>query len=475
MNRILVLLALLVLSNPFSFINEVQAASDALPSVIQKAMKKAHVAPSDISIVVEPVEGKGTTLRYNGSIPRTPASVEKIVTSAAALDILGPSKMWMTSIYSDAKVDEKGVLKGNLYLVGRGDPSFNVEKFWMLLDNLRARGIKKIIGDLVVDRSFYSVPKHDPFAFDGDGNRPYNLGPDALLVNFRSLVIQIRPNKEKGVAYLYEFPELKTIKLPKTIPLSKQPCLSWRKQIKPDFSNPDAPIFRGAFPLRCGNRDLLYTAYSANDYLRTLFSDMWTQVGGTWRGKVVEGKFPKDNKDMEILASAYSDPLARILYNMNKWSNNLTARQLFLNLGETEKDEPKNLEASRKSLAKWASSLGIKPQELFVENGSGLSRESKLSANAAATILKSVWKSPHMSEFISSLPISGVDGTMKKRHVAQGFAHIKTGYISKARSIAGYVLAKDGKRYVVVAFINGPSAIGSMPVLDSVINWVYSQ
>lgn len=176
-----------------------------------------------------------------------------------------------------------------------------------------------------------------------------------------------------------------------------------------------------------------------------------------------------------MLASSYSEPLTKLVYNMNKYSDNIIARQLFLALANTQKDEPKNLEGARAAVYEWAASLRIPASSLKIDNGSGLSRTTAVSTDAFVTVLKHMWNSPQMPEFVSSLPISGVDGTMRKRHVAQGNAHIKTGYIQNVRSIAGYVQTKSGERYAVAAIVNGPSAINSIPVMDAVICWVYDR
>ena len=176
-----------------------------------------------------------------------------------------------------------------------------------------------------------------------------------------------------------------------------------------------------------------------------------------------------------MLASSYSEPLTKLVYNMNKYSDNIIARQLFLALAKTQKDEPKNLEGARVAVYEWAASLKIPPSSLKIDNGSGLSRTTAISTDAFVTVLKHMWNAPQMPEFVSSLPISGVDGTMRKRHVAQGSAHIKTGYIQNVRSIAGYVQTKSGERYAVAAIVNGPSAVNSIPVMDAVISWVYGR
>ena len=441
-----------------------QKSAPSLPAPIQKALNSCKVPKGDFSLSVIPLTDKGTVLKFNSAAPRVPASSAKVITSAAALQLLGPAKVWTTRFISAEEPDKNGVLSGDLYLVGHGAPSMTIERFWLLVDNLRARGVKEIKGNIIADRSHFDVAPHDPFAFDGEGNRPYNLGPDALMVNSRSFFIKIRPDKEAGVAYLYPEPRIAGVKLPESIPLSKEGCGAWRKQINPDFSNPLKPAFKGKFPLKCGPKDYFYTSLSADQYLQVVFADMWKKAGGTWKGKVVQGKLPD-----------YSEPLTKLVYNMNKYSDNIIARQLFLALAKTQKDEPKNLEGARAAVYEWAASLKIPPSSLKIDNGSGLSRTTAISTDAFVTVLKHMWNAPQMPEFVSSLPISGVDGTMRKRHVAQGSAHVKTGYIQNVRSIAGYVQTKSGERYAVAAIVNGPSAVNSIPVMDAVISWVYGR
>ncbi len=452
-----------------SVLEKVQADT-TLPEKILQQARKVNMPLKDISVVCIPLTGEGKSLSFNAHVPRTPASVEKAVTSAAALSKFGPAKMWGTVLAADEEPVD-GVVNGNLYLIGQGDPTLYMEKFWLLVDNLKARGVKEIKGNIVVDRSRFNIPETDPFAFDGEGNRPYNLGPDAALVSSRSLIIKIRPDAKKGIANLYPEPALDNITIQKTIPLSREGCGPWRKIMKPDYSNPYKPLFKGTFPTSCGNRDLLYTAFSQDEYIQAVFSALWKQEGGKWSGKVVSGKAPQKR---QALAAAYSDPLTKVIYNMNKNSNNIIARHLFLELSGTNSDGAKTLDGARSYMKSWGESIGIPANEINLDNGSGLSRTSKISAYALARVLEYMWNSTHMPEYMASLPVSGVDGTMYKRKVAQGHAHIKTGYVANVRTIAGYVLTKEGHRYAVVAMVNGPSALGAVPVLDSVIDWVYT-
>ena len=461
-----------------SLVFNVSAAekSGPLPAPIAKAMSRSKIPASQLSVTVIPLTGKDGHLNFNGNVRRTPASIEKVITGAAALELLGPAKHWHTTAYAKENADTDGVLKSDIYIAGKGDPELTLHGIWEMLDMIRSSGVKTIEGNFVIDRSLFNIPSHDPFAFDGDGNRPYNIGADAFLVNSRSMVIRIRPNAKEGVAHLYHVPTIeKGLKLPKTIPLSNQPCGAWRKQIEPDFSNPNILKFNGKFPLKCGNKDFFYTTMKANQYLTVVFEDFWNKLGGVWKGKLVEGKLPDDRKDLKVLGGTTSEPLAKIIYDMNKHSINPMARQLFLLLGQTDKGTPKTLEASRKTIQTWLGSKGIDPRNFYLENGSGLSRKSFLTTESLSKLLADMWNSNVMPEYLASLPISGVDGTMRKRHPADGFARVKTGYISGVRSIAGYVKSKNGNYFAVSAVINGSGAAGSVPVLDAIISWIHNR
>ncbi len=443
--------------------------SSVLPTSIQKVLKKSRVDTNDFSLSVKPLNGKGINLKFNERIPRTPASVEKVITSALALEILSPAKVWTTKFVTK-EAPLNGVLENDLYLVGQGDPSLTIERFWLLVNKLRSRGIEELNGSLVLDRSLFNTPYHDPFAFDGKGYRTYNLGPDALLLNYRSHTIYFEPNEEKGVAYLYAEPQFQHIEIPKSVPLAKGRCQNWIEQLAPDYSIYNRPIFRGTYPNQCGKKYFIYTAFNPNDYIGNIFRSLWEQSGGKWNGTIKEGVTPQE---VETLAFHDSIPLSQLLYGMNKYSNNLIARNVFLTLGIDENNPIGTLELSRKKVSEWRQKLAIPTKELYVDNGSGLSRDSKLSTRATVRILEEMWHSPYVAEYISSLPISGIDGTMKKRKVATGYAHIKTGYIENVRSIAGYIKGASGRYYAVSAIINSAYAIDSMPVMDAVITWIY--
>jgi D-alanyl-D-alanine carboxypeptidase/D-alanyl-D-alanine-endopeptidase (penicillin-binding protein 4) len=170
-----------------------------------------------------------------------------------------------------------------------------------------------------------------------------------------------------------------------------------------------------------------------------------------------------------------SRPLAEVIRDINKFSNNVMARQLFLTIGAETLKQPANIERAQRAVGDWMVSRGLDRREFVLENGAGLSRVERLTSAGLARLLVTAFNSPLMPELMSSLPIVGVDGTMRKRAGAAGFAHIKTGLLADTRAIAGYVLAASGRRYAIVAFVNHPNAGATQGALDALLHWVYVQ
>jgi D-alanyl-D-alanine carboxypeptidase/D-alanyl-D-alanine-endopeptidase (penicillin-binding protein 4) len=180
------------------------------------------------------------------------------------------------------------------------------------------------------------------------------------------------------------------------------------------------------------------------------------------------------------LAHFDSVPLAEVIRNVNKFSNNVMTRQLLLTVGAEAESPPGTEAKGRLAVANWLSAHGIGAPALFLENGSGLSRETRISAQTMANMLVLAWRHPYMPEFIASMPLSGMDGTMRNRFRGSDLAgrmHLKTGRLDHVYAIAGYVQASSGTRYVVVAFHNdtdvhrGPGG----ELQDALLRWVYQR
>jgi D-alanyl-D-alanine carboxypeptidase/D-alanyl-D-alanine-endopeptidase (penicillin-binding protein 4) len=366
-------------------------------------------------------------------------------------------------------------LAGDLVFKGYGDPKLTYENLWLLLRALRERGLREIRGDVLLDRSHFETPEHDSGKFDDQPLRPYNVGPDALLLNFKAVTFQFVPEPERGAVRVYGEPRLEPFDIVSVLRLTNGPCGDWRERIAPDFRGTPAPraVFTGSYSASCGERSWHVALLSPDDYFAGVFRRLWSELGGTLSGGVKSGALPNDAR---LLASVESPALAGVVRDMNKFSNNVMARQLYLTLGAEAAGPPARAGKSRDAVKAWLAQKGINAPELEIENGSGLSRVERISAANLAALLVAGFRSPVMPELLASLPLAAVDGTMRRRLRYEGVAgqaHIKTGTLADARAIAGYVLDRRGRRQAVVMFVNHPNAGAAQAAQDALLAWVY--
>ncbi len=443
-----------------------------LPRPVASALREAGIAWSSVAIVVRGVDSGRPLISHNAEQPMNPASTMKLLTTYAALEMLGPAFTWKTEALVD-QLPVSGRLDGNLYLRGSGDPRLGLEQFWLFLRQLHSRGISDIQGDLVLDRSTFALPPHDPAEFDNEPLRPYNVGPDALLVNLNHLSFILRPETRKEVrrvVVLHKTPGTEQL-LTSELQLTDEDCGDWREKVRISL-NGNSIILRGNFSSACGEKTLNISPWPADLQTEMLFRPLWQELGGTLRGRVRTGTVP-DNA--QTFAVHESSSLADVVRETNKYSNNVMARQLFLTLDAARPATPAG---ARLAVHAWLSGKELSMPELVLDNGSGLSRKERISAESLARLLRAAWQSPVMPELMASLPLAGTDGTLKRRletSRAAGRAHLKTGYLENVRSLAGYVMAPSGKRWIVVFLINAPQARQGKPAMDALIEWVARQ
>ncbi len=446
-------------------------AKDEMPQEVLDALRNLGIPQSAVSLYSFNLSQEKLISQFGANIQRNPASVMKLVTSLAALEILGPAYQWKTQVYTTNPFVGPN-LNGDLIFKGFGDPKLNLESFWMLLNKIRSRGIKNIRGNVILDRSFFKVPYHDPAAFDGNPHRPYNLGPDALMVNFRAININFIPDKKSKKINIHTVPKPEGLQIINKLRMTRRACWSWPD--KPKIKN-NQIIFQGAFSQRCGQKQRSYTLQSADDYFSSIFRQIWTSLGGTLTGNVKPGLVRDSDK---LLITHSSKTLVDTLKDINKFSNNAMARQVYLTLGSLTKKIDISSSDAEKQFKVWFKTTGIPDTNLIIDNGSGLSRTSRISAQAVGKILQHAWKNPLMPEFVSSLPLLAIDGTLRKklrRTALAGKGHLKTGYIKGVRTIAGYLVNKNNDTTVVVLFINHPKAKISWPVHEEFLKWVYAK
>ena len=439
-----------------------------IPPTVSAALHEARIPSSAVAVVVAPLDAGPLALSVNESVPMNPASTMKLLTTYTALNLLGPTFQWRTRVYATARA-HAGRLDGDLILRGSGDPSLVIERFWMLVHRLRGLGLRQLHGHLVLDKSAFEPNVEAGSPLDGNELRPYNVPPDALLVNFKTLTLDFVPDPAASVAHIIATPALAGVKLPASVPLSSGTCGDWHERLKADFSDPWAPRFAGHYSLECAEQSWHVSLLDHTQFVGAAFRSLWEASGGSWIGQVREGRTPAGAID---LLTHESPPLSDIVRDINKFSNNVMARQVFLTLGAPEPGQQASPERSVQAMTSWLSRVGLTMPELVLENGCGLSRRERISADSMARLLQHAFASARMPEFVASLPVAGLDGTMKNRNAASGSAYVKTGLLEGVRALAGYVLASSGHRYVLVAIVNHPNADAGTAALDALLSWV---
>lgn len=440
------------------------AGAQPLPPEVEAALVRAHVPRDAVALWVSPAEpGTVPRLAHRADAAINPASVAKLVTTYAALDLLGPAFQWHTPVYFEGPV-QAGTLQGNLHIKGQGDPRLVLEKLWLLLRRVQALGVNRISGDIVLDRSAFAVPAADPGAFDGEPLRPYNAAADALLLNFKSVVITFTPGP--GGARVQVEPPLAGVQWPPTVAVSGAPCGDWRGALKADFSDPQRVTFGGAYPAACGERAWPVAYADPASYAARAVAGLWREMGGQLGGVVRDGQVPAG---LQPAFEWASPPLAEVVRDVNKYSNNVMAQQLFLTLS-LQKNGRGTPEGSRELLRSWwQGRIGGEPPVL--ENGSGLSRSTRITARQLAQLLQTAWLSPLMPDLVASLPVSGIDGTMRRARSVAGLAHLKTGSLRDVMGVAGYVHGASGRRYALVAIVNHPNGAAARPAFEALVEW----
>jgi D-alanyl-D-alanine carboxypeptidase/D-alanyl-D-alanine-endopeptidase (penicillin-binding protein 4) len=449
----------------------------ALPASVNAALKQANVPLNAISVLVAPVNASPgealppARLHHRANADMNPASVMKLITTSAGLSMLGPDFTWRNRVFTDGPVKD-GVLYGNLYLKGSGDPKLVVERLQTLMEAVLQKGLRDIRGDILLDGSVFDLPARNPGSFDDEPLRPYNVAPQGLLLNFSAMLFKFTPDDAHGEARVDSEPPLRNVQWPLSVPLSSAPCQDWRSQLKADFTDADHVRFAGTYPSACGEQKWPVAYVQPHTFASRMVQAMWLQAGGKLSGQARSGITPSR---ANLWHEAPSLPLSDIVADINKFSNNVMAQQLFLSLSSQQGTG--NFEASRASVLQWWRQHLKDQKQPVLDNGSGLSRDERSSAQALAALLQLGAHSSYAQALQNSLAIAGVDGTVSRlkdrlpHSPAIGRARLKSGSLRDVASLAGYVDGLSGQRYVFVVIVNHPNANAARPALDKLLEW----
>ncbi|MCA0327243.1 MAG: D-alanyl-D-alanine carboxypeptidase/D-alanyl-D-alanine-endopeptidase [Proteobacteria bacterium] len=467
-----------------------------LPPDIAEALARAEVPASSVAMVVAPLPPPGTVggernptptpppgpaalprLSWQPDLALNPASVMKVVTTYAGLDLLGPGHFWKTRVYAQGPIQD-GVLRGNLLIRGGGDPKLVLERLQDLMRAIQEQGVREVRGDILLDNSVFRLPPHDPAAFDDDPLRPYNAGPDGLLVNFKALVLTFTPDPPGRRVRVTHEPPIAGVDIPTVLRASSGPCGDWRSRLGADFTQPGQVRLGGRYSMRCGVQQWAVAYVDPASYAPRVIEAMWRAGGGQLGGQVKWVDRPPEGPAIgQPVVTGYSLPLMEIIGDINRFSNNVMAQQLFLTLSAAGSGHG-SFTDSRDVLARWwRRRFGTRPAPPVIDNGSGLSRDERVSASALTALLARAAEGPNAAVFEQSLSLAGVNGTARRlaarnpHSEAIGNARLKTGSLRDVAAVAGYAWGRSGQKYTVVGLINHPNAGAARPALDKLVEW----
>lgn len=453
------------------------AAESELPAEIRSVLSLRKIPDETLSINVTDLDSGETVLEWHDEVARNPASTMKLITTLVALDLLGPSFRWTTEVYALGEVDD-GRLDGDLLIKGYGDPYLVTERVWQLLRNVNQAGVKQISGDLLLDDSYFDVEPHDPANFDSQPLRAYNVAPNALLMNFKVVRFWFEPDHAANGVRVVLDPPIENLRVENRLSLADRSCRGFQRgiSITPNDSY-DTIILDGGFPNRCRRYAMDRAALDHNAFVFGLVSALWKESGGVLKGGWRKANVPKD---AEPIVSFSSLPLTELIARVNKYSNNVMARQLLYTLSADVLGAPGTEQGGRDVITTWLAHKTPGIDSLQLDNGAGLSRNARINAQDFNRILRFAWKQPYMPEYSSSMALSGHDGTLRRRFNDQsliGQAHLKTGSLDHVVAIAGYMQARSGRRYAVVVMQEhedihrGPGE----EVQTALLRWLYEK
>jgi D-alanyl-D-alanine carboxypeptidase/D-alanyl-D-alanine-endopeptidase (penicillin-binding protein 4) len=449
-------------------------ALSGAPPPVGQTIAAQHLPPNSVSFLIMDPDSGRQIAGLNIDTPRSPASTIKVLTTFASLDLLGPSYVWHTRALIRGEL-KNGVLDGDLILQGGGDPYMSLERWWSFARTLRDKGLRAVHGDIIIDNTAFALPAEDPGAFDGRPNRSYNVLPDAMMVNFQSVEFRVVPNPAQHRVDIVATPAPANLVIENHIALASGRCTASAGRV--DFQVPtdawDRVVFSGALSPSCTERSFARVLMRPAEYAFGTFVGLWRELGGEFEGKLRIAPAPPDAQPFMVFDSLTLGEIVRLT---NKFSNNLMARHLLLTMGQDRFGSPATLDKGAAAIAAWSQERGIALQDMNIDNGSGLSRATRISVLQMAKVLSAAYHSRFAPEFIASLPLAGIDGTLRSRMKTSpaGSVRMKTGHLDGVTGVAGFVTTTTGKTYVLVSLVNDPRADygAGEPIHGALVSWM---
>lgn len=435
------------------------------------------IPPGAVAVALEPLDQPVRSATVQATLPALrwmhradeamhPASTIKLLTSLAALELLGPARRWHTEWRSTA-LPRAGVLDGDLVMRGAGDPKFLIEDLRAVISALREAGLRELRGDLLLDGVLYDPAVTETAPLDGDALQPYNVAPMAAELNFRAT--RLAWGTEAAVQ---ADPPLSGFRWVDRLARPTGPCRDASVSFRLEgvrFAR--ELLVEGRWPKACGRGERHVALGDPEEFAEALFRAAWTAQGGVWVGSARRSDGAAAAAPHLLVRWESRHNLVDVVHDVNKRSNNLLSRHLWLQLSAGD-GQPATVRASTDRVVRWLESHGVKLVSLRVDNGSGLSRLERVSARDLNRILRLALELPSADLFRDSLPLAGVDGTMERRITEQGFRGrlwLKTGSLQEVRALSGYVEARSGNRYALSLMIQHPRVPAARQAIDALL------
>jgi len=449
----------------------------ALPQEVERALAERRVPAASLSVFVQEIGAPAPLVSHHAAIPRNPASTMKVLTTYAALELLGPAHTWHTKAHATGPVRDQ-VLDGNLVIEGGGDPFMTADRWWGFVNALRQAGIERITGDVVIDNSYFAPQNDDRAAFDNRPYRAYNVVPDALTVNFQTVNVSVAPDAATASARVRLYPWPANLSVDNELRLDRG-CRGTGGVIvvSPEGPSGNRLNVAGHYGAGCAPLSVQRAVMRAPEFAYGTFRTFWQQSGGTIDGGMRIGPVPPNAR---LLHTFDSLSLAEVIRLVNKFSSNVMARSLLLTLAAEKAGRPGTTANGQRVIGEFLAARGIAMPGLVIENGAGLSRIERVTAAGLGGVLLEAWRSPYSAEFQASLPVAAVDGTLRRRFRTPGMegrVRMKTGNLDGVSALAGYVNSASGRNYVAVIILNHPDADqGSGAVVQAaLVNWLFGR
>ena len=452
-----------------------------LPPALARAIAASGLPAKSFGIVAQEVVGERTVLALNPERPYAMASTTKIVTSLAALDLLGPYYRWRTSAFALGTLAD-GKLIGDLLIVGGGNAQLSSAELRAWFGRMRAQGLREIDGDIVLDRYAFQLSLADHAGTPvPSAAQPRHVWPDAMTLDEGLVGVRIRATGGRQPA-LALVPPLADVRIDNRLAAGGGCDASARWQA--DARGRATVVVQGRWGSACGGRTIMFVPGPDSGVAARALPAMWAAAGGVLHGRVVSapvvpGISPipmrADGEPLAPLSFHRSKPLPELVRDINKVSDNVAARNLMLSLSPGFPNRPATLAGARRVVDAWLRDQGLDDGDVQVENGSGLSHSERAKPRAMVQLLRKAWRADQAQAFFESLPVAGVDGTLKNRlrgGRATGQAYLKTGTLNDTCALAGYVHGLSGTMYAVAIMVNGAAAARGRPAMDAIVEWL---